>query len=660
MEWLFYILKVSACLALFYGFYHFFLQKLTFFRENRCYLLLALLMSFLIPLLSIEMERQVQPLSLPGDQSVVALVGEYDPSGDGSAEHLNPLPSTAGHGYNWSKMILVTYWLSCVVLALKLLANVFAVLKAAKEYRKVGRLKVIYKKEGYTNCSFFNYVFVDRESLSGMEIEILLQHEKIHALSWHSLDKILMTACKIFLWFNPLIYLYDKALEQVHEYEADRETSIRTGGHSYANLLLKMAIDKNTTHLLHYLVKSPVKDRIKMLFTKPSNHMKKFIYVAVLPLMALLMSSFSLKYMDKVVGLEKLSEASVKAFQDSIRYKQKIQQQPGEKREAAKILKWRSGRLYKENLVLSRQISGKALRGVVKEESTLFQKRGFLFESGKRTYLLDVAGLTENRLRKGDAILVEVDVAGVSNKSDYVVLSPGKITRNGETVFLKKKTLPAPFLYEANKVRFTDGVITAVNQKVGGDKELAIEANGYTFKLELRADQVLKESRVSLVKGDQIRLRFVHELKTGDKSYFIKDWVAISKDIKSYGMMNRNLFDRFYEKLHERRAATGKLIQKEVLTLPDFQDKGIRYSAHDSTKYSQDKNTIYLYEQASAQSGDVLVSASEIVINAKTKTGWAKNALVRKSGETTEKFYPSAELKFSDGFHKGAQKKLEP
>lgn len=62
MEWLTYLLKVTACTALFFGFYLVVLRKLTFFKINRFYLLASLFLSFIIPALQLEVKREMPML----------------------------------------------------------------------------------------------------------------------------------------------------------------------------------------------------------------------------------------------------------------------------------------------------------------------------------------------------------------------------------------------------------------------------------------------------------------------------------------------------------------------------------------------------------------------------------------------------------------------
>ena len=59
MELFLYFVKVSACTAIFYSFYHFVLSRFTFFNFNRWYLIGTLVLSFIVPLLSVTIEKEV-------------------------------------------------------------------------------------------------------------------------------------------------------------------------------------------------------------------------------------------------------------------------------------------------------------------------------------------------------------------------------------------------------------------------------------------------------------------------------------------------------------------------------------------------------------------------------------------------------------------------
>lgn len=287
MEWLGYLLKVSACLALFYAFYHFCLQRLTFFSVNRIYLLSTLAISFFIPALQLQVQRSAEePAKMKGN--IAAHTSTFtDLQNPGlNGELFQPQTTNEGlSAIDWPQLFSGAYWLVAVLRLIVFLFQIIQLLKHTRQVnQKIGRLKVVFKPEGFTNCSFLNYVFVNQQELSEEQLDVILQHEQVHVSRYHSVDKLLMSACKVVLWFNPLVYLYDRALEQVHEYEADKETSMAVGHVPYAGVLLAVAIKKGAPALAHSFVQNPVKERIKMLFTNQSTNMKKLTYLAVLPI----------------------------------------------------------------------------------------------------------------------------------------------------------------------------------------------------------------------------------------------------------------------------------------------------------------------------------------------------------------------------------------
>ncbi len=283
MELLNYLLKVSACTVMFFAFYVVVLRKLTFFKFNRFYLLITLLISFIIPTLHFTFEREVAMAEVTNTPIVLPTTAVADEAFEVPIQVMATPVLEEGFDY----YALLPYLYFCIVAGL-LIFSIQRLFQLAKHIKssgeKINGLKIVAKAKGFTNCSFFNYVFIDQESLSQEELAILLKHEEVHAKQLHSLDKLMMMVIKAVLWFNPVVYLYDRALEQAHEYEADEATSKNCGTSEYAGLLLRLAISKSEMPLVHNFVKSPIKERIKMLFNSKSKHMKKLMYLLALPI----------------------------------------------------------------------------------------------------------------------------------------------------------------------------------------------------------------------------------------------------------------------------------------------------------------------------------------------------------------------------------------
>lgn len=317
MEWFVYLLKASACTVLFFGFYLLVLRRLTFFKFNRFYLLGSLILSSIIPALQFEIKREVEM-----EKIQIPLVDpNLKPISEAPFQIINPI-SVAYDPVdeaiiNWGKVGFYFYVGIASLIILAFVWRLVALLKCTRKYVKTNDgLKLVTKERGFTNCSFFNYVFIDENSLSENELQVLLTHERVHAQQLHSIDKILLMLFKALFWFNPIIYLFDKALEQTHEYEADDITSADFGNQAYANLLLRLAVAKNDMPLIHNFVESPVKDRIKMLFNSKSKNMKKLMYLFVLPVVFGLVWLLSVEvvYAEKVVPEYKLKSGAVKVI----------------------------------------------------------------------------------------------------------------------------------------------------------------------------------------------------------------------------------------------------------------------------------------------------------------------------------------------------------
>lgn len=68
--------------------------------------------------------------------------------------------------------------------------------------------------------SFLRTIYLNKEDLTNQDI--ILNHEFVHAKELHSLDVIFAQFVKSILWFNPLVYLWERLLRENHEYLADK------------------------------------------------------------------------------------------------------------------------------------------------------------------------------------------------------------------------------------------------------------------------------------------------------------------------------------------------------------------------------------------------------------------------------------------------------
>lgn len=289
-----YILESTIIWLMLYALYKIFLQKETFFRLNRIYLLSSLIAGLTLPLINIPI----------GYQSAIAvyeldLVSLVSQSTDASVlTSSNALPS-----FNWTFIILYFAYFSGMLLLLwQFIANLFRILTI---YRK-GNKRVfedhtlILMQTDWNPFSFFNWMFIPESIRKEGNFNLIRKHELAHIRQWHSLDILIIEIFRIAFWFNPLIRSYKKALVENHEYLADQSSLKSTERYNYGNLLLSFNSIHPNLYLSNQLHNSIIKNRITMMYKKNSSQINKLKYLLVLPLFAAMFFFISCEQKEEV------------------------------------------------------------------------------------------------------------------------------------------------------------------------------------------------------------------------------------------------------------------------------------------------------------------------------------------------------------------------
>ncbi|WP_419802500.1 M56 family metallopeptidase [Mucilaginibacter sp.] len=366
-----YLLQVSACSAIFYLFYFLLLRKLTFFTLNRWFLLTTVLLSFLIPAISLPVDRG-QPHIVIVQQAVNVNTLQFS-----SAEKTIVRVKTAPKTFDYLLFLRVIYWIVVIGLSVKLIVTLirfFRKLKG-KQTVKSGRINIIQSQSEFPNGSFLNYIFLNGQDLSADELQQIITHEMLHVQLAHSVDRVLIKIAQILLWFNPFIYFYAKSAEENHEFEVDRALTNATDKRSYANLLLHLSVAGGGT-LYHSFSKVPLKKRIAMLFNQPSAKMKKVIYVLILPVVLISCLAFAKlksnktdnKYLKKTEKADKSPMVLKDQFYTRLR------------------LKDGKGRDYDKVIVQTKENNGRSTYSNIKVD-------------GKAVFLIDKKPYTEEQIK---------------------------------------------------------------------------------------------------------------------------------------------------------------------------------------------------------------------------------------------------------------------
>jgi beta-lactamase regulating signal transducer with metallopeptidase domain len=298
-----YLLKSSICMTAFYGLYFFGFRRLSFHALNRFYLLASLALSLTIPMLSYEREEVVVVEPSLASETIYS---EEIPTQsfdnqvvERTSQVIEPQPIVV----DWMQVLSIIYLFGMAVMLFIFLKNIIAIVRVLISNTHQNE-QIFYTQSQFSNSSFFNYIFINPENLNPHEQALIIAHESFHAKQLHTLDLLLLGILKAIFWFNPIVYFYQKSLKQIHEYEVDALMSATHDNRDYAHLLLKLGVGTNSLIINQFSTK-PLSDRIKFLFTKPTQNMKKLLYFLSIPIIGIGVMAFAQEKV-KMVYKEKI------------------------------------------------------------------------------------------------------------------------------------------------------------------------------------------------------------------------------------------------------------------------------------------------------------------------------------------------------------------
>ncbi len=274
-----YLLQVNCCLTIFWLVYHFILRETTFFKLNRTYLIISILLSFAFPV--IEFKTDIAPIQLLSAQLPEVIV---------SSNFTNTVSNT----YNW---FLVFYVIGSLLVLGAFIAEIvkISLLKSNSRSENNGKYAIFYTKENLPTFSFGKSIFVPENwQISANEQQQILKHEQAHIRQKHTWDIVFIQLVKMVIWFNPFVYLYEKAIKNNHEFLADEATLKTINKYAYAYSLVANVRMQNQYNLTHkFSNKSQLKQRIMMISKQKTNRLELSRYLSFLLACVVLFSIFS-------------------------------------------------------------------------------------------------------------------------------------------------------------------------------------------------------------------------------------------------------------------------------------------------------------------------------------------------------------------------------
>ena len=265
-----------------------FLRRESYHSYNRFYLIFTFLLGVIMPLVQWESNSadNISPIQVPMQKVIAA---KQTIVAAGTPETYSP---------DWQQWLLIVYCVGAVVALCVLLADVYKLYRYYTDGKKSAQdgWTVVFTGKGHAPFSLLNLLFVGNSNqYSPDEWQMVLLHEGQHARLWHVLDLALMQLARIVFWFHPLVYIYNKRLLLVHEYQAD--TASATQPKVYGAFLVEQALLQASPSVSHSFNRSPIKSRIVMLNHKSTAASKMrmlvFIPLALVCIVCFSKNSFS-------------------------------------------------------------------------------------------------------------------------------------------------------------------------------------------------------------------------------------------------------------------------------------------------------------------------------------------------------------------------------
>lgn len=229
-----YFFETVACSGLFLAVYKWVMAGKVSFRLCRLYIVLTMLLSVIIPAMNVPVYTTRQTW-----QDYVAITysaAEMDIPDEAVADNQRNVPPPGVHGYRTGSSAKVEIGkifdgIITVIYALVAAASLAIILYSLHRIARLRRKSRLTFTDEYaiaehddirTPFSFVKTIFIGC-NYESLEREQILEHEASHIRHRHSYERILVSVLRAFFWYNPFLWIAEKHLEEVQEWEADRD-----------------------------------------------------------------------------------------------------------------------------------------------------------------------------------------------------------------------------------------------------------------------------------------------------------------------------------------------------------------------------------------------------------------------------------------------------
>ena len=292
---LFYLLRASIVMAVFYGFYKLLFGRNTFHKSNRALLILIVVITSILPLFSFNLLTNI---NLPEtetnmlDLSKLQIIEQ-----DGNFEQKATFP--------WIPFLLILFVAGMLFTFIRYIIGINQIWKiiASSEKQFIFNSEKQFISNNAVLCitdknispfSWWTYIVISRKDYTQDNSQTILSHEKAHIHMNHSMDMILFDLFTIFFWFSPFSWLLKREIQTVHEYMADEQV-LNNGfdARQYQYLLIRKSVGEHKFALANNFRERNLHKRITMMTKTKTSKRMKWNYAFALPVLFLSITALS-------------------------------------------------------------------------------------------------------------------------------------------------------------------------------------------------------------------------------------------------------------------------------------------------------------------------------------------------------------------------------
>ncbi len=291
MEIIKYFLIANICLTISHLSYKIIAKNNIRFQHLRYFLIFSTGLSLLLPISNVEINFSQFFEKIIYKKSVKSQLEEsnYRVATNFAINHSLPVEkeSSKEKYVNWVLLLKLIYFPVTILLLVRIIMQIAQLIYRYHQSEKSKYLRyTILSNTYYKNSfSFFNWIFINKETLSKEDTDKIIAHEIIHASQYHSIDLILTEFLSALMWFNPIAWIMRKSMQLLHEYMADEGVLLAgIDKHSYQALLINQLTQEKLISITSNFNHSLIKKRIIMMTNNKHNQKPNMKILALFPL----------------------------------------------------------------------------------------------------------------------------------------------------------------------------------------------------------------------------------------------------------------------------------------------------------------------------------------------------------------------------------------